>query len=323
MGRVVFITGGAGFIGTRSAEAFANAGWKVLSLDLTPSPAEARHPAVQSIQGSVLDRDLVRDIAKDVDLTLHLAGMVGMKRVVSDPDETYRISVEGAMAIQESVPPKSPVIWVSSSSVYGLRTSQPVRETDGDDLATTREYDGGFQGYACGKLSMEAVARDSIARGRPGLIVRPFNVVGVGQSGSYGMVIPSFVAAALRDEPLTVYGDGSQRRCFSDVETFVGILAGLAGRVEDWPAVDHCLNVGANTPTTIGEVARIVIDTTGSRSEIRYQPYDSVYPGRMDVQERIPITERLGSLGFAPRWKPLRQIVEDVVECEKQGVLVK
>jgi UDP-glucose 4-epimerase len=185
--------------------------------------------------------------------------------------------------------------------------------TPGELLA----LDGGVPGYASGKWRLEERGRAAAAAGRQVLVVRPFNVVGPRQTGRYGMVVPTLVRRALRGQPLTVFDDGEQSRCFSHVRPFVRTVGALVEREECWRPGGLTINLGADQPTSIGALSRIVLEETRSTSPIQHVDYASVFPGRRDVRARVPDTRRCGALVGEVQWPDARAIVRDVVSWVK------
>jgi UDP-glucose 4-epimerase len=159
---------------------------------------------------------------------------------------------------------------------------------------------------------MERLGRAAARAGRRVLIVRPFNVVGPGQSGAYGMVVPTFVRRALEGQPLEVYDDGRQTRCFSHVGAFVECLLRLVRAADAWARGAETVNVGCASPVSIGVLAEAVLEETGSRAGVRHLPYAAAFPGRCDVRSRVPDTSRLRALVGETEWPPLRAVVREV-----------
>jgi UDP-glucose 4-epimerase len=266
-----------------------------------------RDPRVRLTVGSVLDVRAVRAAAADCGLVVHLAGLVGMELVTRRAHATYHVSVEGTRIVLEETR-DSKVVLVSSSCVYGHGPT--------GDGAITRDvpmaYDGGIPGYATGKWELEAQAREASARGRRVLVVRPFNVVGPRQRIRHGMVLPRFVWAALRGEPLVVYGDGMQRRAFSFVDDFVAALA----RFAHLDHIDRPLDLGAPTSTSILDLARTVLEVIGSDSTIVHEPYARRFPGRVDVAARAPDPARAEDLLGPLAWTAVPEIVRACVQAK-------
>ncbi|HXV13980.1 MAG TPA: NAD(P)-dependent oxidoreductase, partial [Candidatus Krumholzibacteria bacterium] len=317
LGRVL-ITGGCGFIGRAIASRLAHSQCDVVLLDdlstgVVNGLARRRHVKIRV--GSVLDPSAVREAARGCDLVLHLASLVG-KRLVSERRElAYATSVGGAQNILDHTG-DIPVVLFSSSAVYGVEAAGTVGEAAAIDDQGALDYDGGFRGYALGKLHMERLAANHARNGRRVLIVRPFNIVGPGQTGRYGMVIPRFVKSALRDRPLMVYGDGRQTRSFSHVRTFVSVILRLIATRDAWRPPQVPVNIGTPRATSIQRLAEVVLRVTSSRSPVRYVAYDTVYTGQRDVLERNPDVTRCQTLVGSVRWPGIDAIVRDVARDE-------
>ena len=310
------VTGACGFIGAYLVRELLERGDEVVALDDLSTGELAslpQHPRLRIVIGSVLDRAAVRDALAGCDSVFHLAGLVGMQLASRYPEATYEISVLGTENILTYA--SGPAILLSSSCVYGLDGGVPCREADAVTRDLALEYDGGVPGYAAGKYEMEQLARRANDRGARALIVRPFNVVGAGQSARHGMVVPRFLEAALRGAPLVVYDDGRQSRSFSAVDEFVRALVALAS-LPDWTACDHLVNLGSPTSTSILELAQLVVEATSSRSAIIHAPYDVDYPGRRDVRARAPDISRAERVLGALSWASTRAIVGRLVAAE-------
>ena len=269
------------------------------------------HPALRLVRGSVTDPTAVR-AAGPADLVVHLAGVVGMRLAVRVRERAYQVAEVGTRTVLAETG-AAPVLLFSSSAVYGGAGEEPMSErrpVRADDL---RRYDGGAPGYASGKWRLEELGRAAACGGRPVLIVRPFNVVGPGQSAAYGMVIPTFVRRALAGLALEVYDDGQQTRCFSEVRCFTRLVARLLHDGRSWRHPALTLNLGSTVQSSVGEVARVVLEETGSTAGTRHVPYGEVFPGRQDVRSRAPDIRRALALLGRAEWPELRTIVRDVV----------
>jgi len=319
----VFITGGAGFIGSHLAEALLAEGHEVLVLDdLSTGAMENIQPLVGQAAfdhriGTVTDEPLVSELVDRCDVTVHLAAAVGVRLIVEKPVHTIETNVHGTEVVLKAVAKKQkPIVLASTSEVYGKSEKIPFCETD--DLvmgATTHAR----WAYACSKALDEwlglAYHRD---KGVPVTIARLFNTVGPRQTGRYGMVLPTFAAQAVAGDPITVFGTGEQSRCFCHVNDAVSALKtfatgpSLAGEV---------FNVGSDREVTMNELAEMVRAEAGSDSEIRHIPYEEAYAeGFEDMLRRVPdVTKLETALGFRPE-TPLEKIVSDVV-AEKQAAL--
>lgn len=300
------ITGGAGFVGSHLAEALVARGDEVYVIDnLSTGSIEnieqlKPNPRFRYVIDSVLNEPLLAELVDRVDVVYHLAAAVGVRLIVESPVNTIETNVHGTEAVLKHANKKrKKVLLTSTSEVYGKSNAVPFRE-DGDlVLGPTSK---GRWSYACSKAIDEFLA---IAYHKekhlPVVVVRLFNTVGPRQTGRYGMVIPNLVKQALLGHPLTVYGDGSQTRCFTFVSDVVGQLAELG---QDERAVGQVFNVGNDREeVTILELARRVKARTGSASEIVIVPYDRAYEeGFEDMQRRVPDLAKLRALtGYEPR----------------------
>lgn len=317
--KTVLITGGSGFVGRYLMWHFLRAGWFVTILDdLSTGTLDhiTFHPRLSIHLGSVLDRDRLVPLAETADLIIHLACVVGVRLAHSVAKYAYRVSTEGTANVI-SAARDQPLVLVSSSAVYGLDHRQMVFEDEGCDEVSALENDGGIRGYATGKLHMEALGRKAMQAGQKILLVRPFNLVGAGQSSRYGMVLPTFVTRALQGLPLQVYDDGTQSRSFSDVEVFVSVLNRLIETPAAWAPENFIVNIGNPSDTSIVTLAEMVIEACGVSGSIEFIPFDSVFPGKKDAHVRIPGSSRINLLIGDVEWPDIRSIVQKVIEYEQ------
>jgi len=308
----ILITGGAGFIGSHLVEALLADGARVtvvddLSTGAVENLASVRHePGLHFVEAKVSAcPDLERMVA-GVDAIFHLAAAVGVDLVVRSPIQTIRTNLDEAEAILAvAAGHRVPILLASTSEVYGKSLEAEFAEED--DLVIGPPHLGRWS-YACSKLMDEflalAYARE---RGLPVVIARLFNTVGPRQTGRYGMVLPRFIAAAKAGQPLRVFGDGCQTRCFCHVADTVEALRRLLACPE---ARGQVVNVGSTEEVRVRDLAELVIRVVGSPSMIEYVSYDDAYaPGFEDMRRRRPSVEKLARLtGFRPR-TPLREIV--------------
>ncbi len=311
------ITGGAGFVGSHLAEALLARGDEVHVIDnlSTGSIENIEHlkpqPRFHYTIDSVLNEPVLAELVDRVDVVFHLAAAVGVRLIVESPVNTIETNVHGTERVLKHANKKrKKVLITSTSEVYGKAISTPFRE-DGDlVLGPTSK---GRWSYACSKAIDEFLALAYHKEKRlPVVVARLFNTVGPRQTGRYGMVIPNFVKQALLGHPITVYGDGTQRRCFSYVTDIVGQLIALA---EDERAVGEVWNIGNDREeVTIQELAQRVKTRTGTRSEIVLVPYDRAYEeGFEDMQRRVPDLSKLRALtGYVPQ-VPLDGILDRVI----------
>ena len=316
----VFITGGAGFIGSHLATRFLERGDRVLILDdlSTGSMDNIAHLAgregFEYRIGSALDVPLVAECLDRCDVTVHLAAAVGVRLIVERPVHTIETNIRATEVVLAAAAKKQkPVLLASTSEVYGKSVKLPFAEEDDLQLGPTTHS---RWAYACSKALDEwlglAYHREKAV---PVTVVRFFNTVGPRQTGRYGMVLPSFAAQALAGDPITVYGDGTQSRCFGHVRDAVEALL----RLLDTPAsVGGVFNVGSDEEVTILRLAELVREAAGSRSEIQLVPYAEAYAeGFEDMQRRVPDLAKLErTVGFRPR-TPLATIIADVVADQR------
>lgn len=309
------LTGGAGFIGSHLSEQLLEDGHSVHVLDdLSTGQMEniqglAQHPRFDLTIASVAERGAVAKLIGGVDAVIHLAAAVGVRLVVESPVRAIETNVRCTeVLLAHADIQKKPVMLASTSEVYGKSKSLPFRE-DGDlQLGPPSKA---RWAYACSKAIDEFLAMAYWReRQLPITVVRLFNTVGPRQTGDYGMVVPRLVRQALADEALTVYGDGTQTRCFCHVQDVVGALCRLLGEQRAWGNV---FNVGGAQEISILELAQRIIAVTGSDSEIRMVPYDEAYDvGFEDMQRRVPDTSELRELiGWSPS-RSLEEIISDV-----------
>jgi UDP-glucose 4-epimerase len=316
----VFITGGAGFIGSHLAQRLLDRGDQVLILDdlSTGQIANIDHligrAGFEYRVGSATDVPLVTELVDRCDITVHLAAAVGVKLIVEKPVHTIETNVRGTEVVLGAAAKKQKLVLIASTSeVYGKSTRIPFNEEDDLQLGATMHS---RWAYACSKALDEWLAlaywRE---KGVPVVIARFFNTVGPRQTGRYGMVLPNFAAAAVRGEPIRVYGTGTQSRCFGHVRDTVEALLRL---IETPAAVGQVVNIGTDREVTILRLAEMVRDAAGSDSPIEFVPYSEAYAaGFEDLERRVPDVRKLERLtGFRPS-TPLEQIIADVVSDQR------
>lgn len=299
------ITGGAGFIGSHLAEALLARGDEVTIIDdlstgrfeniqhLVGQPRF--HFAIETItNATVMDR-----LVSEAEIIYHLAAAVGVELIVRSPVHTIETNILGTEAVLRTAARyRAKVLLASTSEVYGKNDHIPFREDDDSVFGPTTK---GRWSYACSKAVDEFLALAYYReKGLPTVIFRLFNTVGPRQSGRYGMVVPRFVRRALAGEPIQVYGDGQQSRCFADVEDVVRAICLLADAHD---AVGQVFNIGTTAEITILDLARKVKALTGSLSEIVFVPYDQAYgQGFEDMRRRVPDISKIRQwVGFEPR----------------------
>jgi UDP-glucose 4-epimerase len=314
----VLITGGAGFVGSHLSEALLARGDTVFVLDnlSTGSIDNIEHLKADRrfhyVVDSMMNEPVVAELIDRSDVVVHLAAAVGVRLIVESPVNTIETNVHGTeMVLKHANKKKKKVLIASTSEVYGKSDTVPFREDADLVLGPTSK---GRWSYACSKAIDEFLALAYWKEKQlPVVVFRLFNTVGPRQTGRYGMVIPNFVKQALLGHPLTVFGDGSQSRCFTYISDVVGALIQLA---EHPQAVGQVFNIGnGREEVTILDLARRVKERTGSRSEIELVPYDKAYEeGFEDMPRRLPDTGKLRALiGYEPKVH-LDEILDRVIE---------
>jgi UDP-glucose 4-epimerase len=318
--RVTLVTGGAGFIGSHLVELLLERGDRVVVID------DLSTGSMDNLAGAECDRLHVHHTTVsqglaayqpgDFDEIYHLAAAVGVRLVIARPIHTIETNIHETSAVLKfAAPSRSPVLIASTSEVYGKSTRTPFREDD-DVVYGPSIYSR--WSYACSKAIDEYLALAYHRQGDlPAVIVRFFNTVGPRQVGHYGMVLPRFVAAAMAGEPLQVYGDGGQTRCFCDVRDAVTALPAMLG---DAACAGRVFNLGADETISIAELAELVRRTLSSSSDIRFVPYEQAFgPGFDDLRHRAPDLGRIReAIGFAPRI-PLDRTIRDLAEHLQQS----
>lgn len=314
------ITGGAGFIGSHLSDLLLGRGDQVtviddLSTGSMRNIAHLRsHPQFRYIIDDVNNRRVTAELVDEADAIFHLAAAVGVQLIVDDPIRTIETNIRCTEVILElAVKKKKKVMIASTSEVYGKTDKLPFRESGDLVLGPTSKS---RWNYAASKMVDEFLALAYWKQHRlPVFIVRLFNTVGPRQTGQYGMVVPRFVAQALQGDPITVYGDGNQQRCFGHVHDAV---EGVVGLMDSDASVGQVFNVGSEEEISIHELALKVREMTGSSSDIAFIPYDSAYEeGFEDMPRRIPdLTKVKGAIGYSPK-RDLKQIIRDVVAYQK------
>ena len=311
------ITGGAGFIGSHLADALLARGEKVHVID---DLSTGRMENIAHLKGrpgfaytidSIHNRALLAELVDGADVVYHLAAAVGVRLIIESPVQTIETNVKGTeMVLELAAKKRKRVIVASTSEVYGKANTVPFSETNDLVLGPTTKS---RWSYACSKAIDEFLALAYFREKRvPVVIVRFFNTVGPRQTGRYGMVIPNFVKQALTGEPITVFGDGKQSRCFTWVGDAVHAVAELGRRGE---AIGEVFNVGSDDEITIAELATLVKDKTESASPIVFVPYERAYEdGFEDMPRRVPDLTKIGRLiGYTPS-RDLGAILDAVID---------
>jgi UDP-glucose 4-epimerase len=293
----VLITGGAGFIGSHLCDALLAQGDQVTILDnmSTGSAANIAHikDAIEIHQGDIRDVALVEKLTAPADLILHMAAALGVSTILENPIESVSVNFTGSeVVLNTATKLNKRIVIASTSEIYGKNPKQPLSETDDRVVGAPQKI---RWTYSDAKALEEAIAHALfLTKGLKVTTVRLFNTVGPRQTGRYGMVLPRFVKAALANEPISIYGDGTQSRVFCHVQ-------------------DAVYNIGGVGESSIKQLAEKIIERTKSTSQITYTPYDQAYPaGFEDMQRRVPdITKIKTSIGWSPA-NTLDQIIDDV-----------
>jgi UDP-glucose 4-epimerase len=316
MGKRYLITGGAGFIGSHLAERLVAAGNSVVLLDdLSTGRLEniaglAGNPSAQFVRDSVENEATVNILMSNCDAVFHLAAAVGVQLILDQPVRTIRTTIHGTEVVLEAANRYArPVLITSSSEVYGKGTRVPFSEEDDVVMGPTRSsrwcyaYSKGIDEF----LGLAYFTQFKL----PVSIVRLFNTVGPRQVGMYGMVLPRFVEKALAHQPLQVYGDGSQTRCFCHVGDVVDALIQLP---DASGAIGEVFNVGGDEEISINALAERVIRLTNSRSTIKHLTYEQAYGQSFDdLSRRVPRLDKIRRIfPFAPRLQ-LDEIIQSVI----------
>ena len=307
------ITGGAGFIGSHLAEELIARGDQVVVFDnlSTGSPMNLSGIKEKIIfqEGNILDKAVIDKLVSESDFVIHLAAALGVFNIVNKPLESLKTNLQGSEVVLESCDKhRKPVLIASTSEIYGKNDKVPLNEED--DRIIGHPLKSRWS-YSEAKAVDESLAYFYYLDNKlPIRIVRFFNTVGPRQVGHYGMVVPRFVSAALKNEPLSVYGSGHQIRCFCHVDDAVRALLLV---MDSEKAVGQVFNVGNNQQITIMDLAKKVIELTGSSSPIEKIPYENVYPeGFEDIQRRVPDISKIKQvLGWTPEIN-LDQIIKDI-----------
>ncbi|MFH1820672.1 MAG: SDR family NAD(P)-dependent oxidoreductase [Candidatus Nealsonbacteria bacterium] len=317
----VLITGGAGFIGSHLAEKLLELGQEVFVVDdLSTGCLENIKHLIDNndfhfIEGSVLDKSLMVELISQVNEIYHLAAAVGVKTVMEKPLDSLLNNLLGAEIIFEIAARENiPTLFTSSSEVYGKNENTPFKE-DSD-----RIYGSAYNtrwGYGMSKGVDEFLALAYFREKKlPVIIVRFFNIIGLRQSESYGMVVPRFIKQALADEPMTVFGDGHQTRCFGNVND---VISGLIDLMKDQKNRGQIFNLGSDEEITIKELAQKIKALTNSKSEIIFVPYSEVYgPGFEDMIFRKPDLSKIKeTIGYQSKFtleETLKKIIDSIHE---------
>jgi UDP-glucose 4-epimerase len=300
----VLVTGGAGFIGSHLVEELLARGHDVHVVDALTTSARTNlahlegNPKLRVTIDTILNEPLMDEAIGEADLVFHLAAALGVRWILEHPLASLQTNLRGTDVVLGTADRhRKPVLVASTSEVYGKNDSGPLREDD-DRILGSSQMSRWF--YATAKAADEALATAYwLERRLPTIAVRFFNTIGPRQTGRYGMVVPRFIGQALRNEPVTVYGDGNQTRCFTYVGDVVKSIIALTETENAWGDV---YNVGRHAEISISDLAGRVIELTGSTSEIVYVPYEEAYAsGFEDMRRRVPDVSKLrATIGYAP-----------------------
>ena len=322
MSMKILVTGGAGFIGSHLCERLVNSGHIVTAIDnlstgrITNLSLLENNERFKFIEGSILDTKILNPLIRDNDYVFHLAASVGVFNIVNNPLASLLTNIRGTENVLElACETKTPVFLTSSSEVYGKNISDSLKESDDRILGSpvTLRWS-----YSEAKAIDESLAYAYfVEKGLEARIVRFFNTVGPRQLGAYGMVVPRFVKSALNNEPLTVYGDGTQTRCFAHVYDVIDAVTAIAFADN---TIGKVINIGNDFEISINRLAQKVVAETDSKSEIVFVPYDEAYgDGFEDMERRVPNIELIREL---VGWKPMRDlstIIADISEEMKRS----
>ncbi len=311
------ITGGAGFIGSWLAEELLNRKYSVVAVDdLSTGRYEniahlKGNKNFEFITGNILDEILMAELISQCDYVFHLAAAVGVRLIIDRPVSTIETNIMGTeIVLKLANRRKRKVIITSTSEVYGKNEQVPFKEEDDSLLGPTTKS---RWSYACSKAIDEFLSLAYFQEKKlPVVIVRLFNTIGARQTGQYGMVVPNFVKQALMHRPITVYSDGSQTRCFTNVKDVVWAIAELAQKPE---AVGQVFNIGTKEEISIRELAVKIKEMCKSSSLIQYIPYDEAFVrGFEDMQRRVPDVSKVEkAIGYAPK-VALDQTIQEIID---------
>ena len=317
----ILVTGGAGFIGSHLCERLISDGHDVTVLDSTSTGRLSNlkgilsSPHLQVVEGSILNTNVLDPLVRSVDYVFHLAAAVGVFNIVNNPLASLVTNIRGTENVLEAAHSSNiPVFLTSSSEVYGKNISNSLKESDDRILGSpvTLRWS-----YSEAKAIDESLAYAyHVERKLETRIVRFFNTVGPRQLGAYGMVVPRFIKAAIVHEPITIYGDGNQTRCFAHVYDVIDAVMAIAFSEK---TIGRVINIGNDVEISIYDLAKKIINETNSKSEIIYIPYEQAYgDGFEDMERRVPNIELINHLvGWKPK-RDLSTIITDIsAEMEK------
>jgi UDP-glucose 4-epimerase len=308
------ITGGSGFIGSHLAERLIDQGHSVTVIDNLSTGSDNNllkvKKNIEFHHGNVLDKPLMEKLIAESDYVVHLAAALGVLNIINKPLESLKTNIQGTEVVLEACEKSNkPVLIASTSEIYGKNDKVPLNEED--DRIVGHPLKSRWS-YSEAKAVDESLAYFYyLEKKLPVRIVRFFNTVGPRQVGHYGMVVPRFVTAALKNDPISVYGSGEQIRCFCHVDDAVDALLIVMASEK---AIGQVFNVGNNQQISIEGLAQKIKEITGSKSKIIKVPYSQAYPeGFEDMQRRVPDISKIKNvLGWSPQ-KGLDQVIKDIV----------
>lgn len=313
----ILITGGAGFVGSHLADKLFNEGHEITVID---DLSTGRYSNVAHLEGeknfrliidTILNERLMEELIRESDRVYHMASAVGVKLIMEQPVKTIETIFHGTDVVLKFCSRyRTRVLIPSTSEVYGKGTSVPFTEENDILKGSTSKH---RWAYACAKELDEFLALAHWKETRlPVVVIRLFNTVGPRQTGQYGMVVPNFIKAALKNEPIPIHGDGTQARCFGHV---YDVVEGLTKAIETPACFGQVMNIGNNEEVTIKQLAERVISMTGSQSEIKYIPYSEAYgEGFEDMMRRVPNLEKAKRLISYQPTRTLENIINDVAD---------
>jgi UDP-glucose 4-epimerase len=314
----ILVTGGAGFIGSHLCERLIDDGHMVIALDnfSTGRASNLANLAISRnftlVEGSILDSKVLNPLVANADYVFHLAAAVGVFNIVNNPLDSLLTNIRGTENVLEAAnSSKTPVFLTSSSEVYGKNISDSLKESDDRVLGSpvTLRWS-----YSEAKAIDESLAYAYfVEKQLETRIVRFFNTVGPRQLGAYGMVVPRFVNAALKNEPITIYGDGTQTRCFAHVYDVVDAVIAIAFSKN---TIGKVVNIGNDFEISINNLAKKIIEETESKSEIAYVPYAEAYgEGFEDMERRVPNIDLINEL---VSWQPKRDLSTIIADISRE-----
>jgi len=311
----VFITGGAGFIGSHLCDALVAEGKEVTILDnlSTGSKKNIAHleGKIKVVQGDIRDQKLVESLVGESDLVLHMAAALGVDNILENPIESISTNFYGSeVVLNAALKYDKRILIASTSEIYGKNTKQPLSETDDRVIGTPQKL---RWTYSDAKALEEAMAHALfLSKNLKVTTVRLFNTVGPRQTGKYGMVVPRFVKAALENKPINIFGDGLQSRVFCHVIDSVRAVLALASNQK---MIGEVFNIGGVGEISILNLAKLIIERTGSKSDVIFMSYDDAYAvGYEDMARRVPdITKLTSFTGWVPKLD-IKTIIDDTIK---------